>query len=72
MKVIVSGVLVDTSTFHSKTKNKDVPIAVVYSEGEVVKVFGCPLELLPSLYTPVDIPCRLFEGKKGVGFVYDK
>lgn len=72
LNVTVSGVLIDTSTFKSKKNGKDVNVAVIYCSGELAKVYDIPPELLPDLYTPVDVPCKLYEGKNGVGFVYAK
>ena len=74
MKVTVSGVVVETSVFYSDKRKRDIGVVTLYSDGYTVKIFDFPLESLDSfiLYKNVDILCRIFEGKKGIGFSYAK
>ena len=71
---MVSGVLVDISTFFSDKRNRDVCVITLFSDGEAIKIFDFPIDCIDvlTLYETVDIPCRIFEGNKGIGFSYAK
>lgn len=74
LKVIVSGVVVDIRTFFSDKRGRDVCVVTLFSDGDTVKVYDFPIDCIDvlTLYESVDIPCRIFEGNKGIGFSYAK
>ena len=71
MKVLVKGVVVENHMFFSDKRNRDVTVTTLYSGGETAKVYDVPLDLVPDLYSEVTMPAKLYEGNKGIGFIYD-
>lgn len=72
MRCMIRGLFLEKTTKKNKD-GKDVPVAVLYSDGEVVKIDGCGIKD-DLLNTNIEVPCtvrlKTFDGRSYLSINY--